>query len=117
MPAGRPVSQPQDVVDSIAAMRVVQGSGVLMESGIAARAADAAFLDSALELYPEDQNPDLTSAQNGAQPVHNGCLGQQRNRLSGNAPCTNANQAINEKEEQAGRQSVALNGNPATNEL
>ena len=39
----------------VAAMRVIQGFGALIESESSARTTDIAFLDSALELISEDQ--------------------------------------------------------------
>ena len=97
MPAGRPVCQLHETIDSIAAMRVAQDFGGLMESGSLARAADTAFLDSALELYPEDQDHDLATMQNSsADLLHTVGLKRQRQRFYDNTPRTKAKQTTNE---------------------
>ena len=77
----------------VAAMCVVQGFGALIESEGSARTADTAFLDSALELIPEDQN-------SSADSLHTGRLKRQRQRSDNNAPRTKAKQTTNEEDKQ-----------------
>lgn len=92
----------------VAAMRVVQGFGALIKSEGSARAADIAFLDSTLELTPEDQN-------SSADSLHTGRLiRRQRHRFYNNAPRTKAKQTTNEEDKQEESwKSIALNGKPA----
>ena len=86
---------------------------VLMESESSARTADIAFLDSALELIPEDQKSNLVRARNGADSLYTRCLKRQRQRCYKGVKRTKAKQPGNEEEKRAGRQSISLNGNPA----
>ena len=87
-------------------MRVVQGFRALIESESSARTADIAFLDSALELIPEDQD-------SSADSLHTGRLKRQRHRFYNNAPHTKAKQTTNEEDKRVSWHPIALNGKPA----